>query len=320
MQRYLYIFFITITINLLAQYPPPAGQAGSTAIHVDSSLFVDWASGCALSRSFINIADTSLGMVTYGIEQDALGEADNIVVSLGDGGSAIITFNFAIFNGPGPDFAIFENAFLDDYLELAHVEVSSDGINYYRFPSTSLTDTSIQVATYGLIDATKIHNLAGKYRAYYGTPFDLQELAGIPQLDINNISNIKIIDVVGSIDDQYATRDADNKIINDPWPTGFESGGFDLDAVGVINSKCNSVQSSLNKDLQIFPIPVKDVLNIKSIHKISKILLFDNTGKQVAENLLSKNYIDLSEFSSGIYHIHIICDKDIFIKKLIKLK
>ena len=31
------------------------------------------------------------------------------------------------------------------------------------------------------------------------------------------------------------TRDAEGHLINDPYPTDYETGGFDLDAVGVLN-------------------------------------------------------------------------------------
>ena len=87
------------------------------------------------------------------------------------------------------------------------MEVSSDGVNYFRFPATSYTDTTVQTGSFGSTDATKINNLAGKYRALYGTPFDLEELKNENGLDVNNITHIKIIDVVGSIQNQYASRD-----------------------------------------------------------------------------------------------------------------
>ena len=69
-------------------------------------------------------------------------------VSLGDGGTVVLTFPQPIGDVPGPDFAVFENGFkaFDNsfFLELAHVEVSSDGVNFYRFPSSSLTPSLSQ--------------------------------------------------------------------------------------------------------------------------------------------------------------------------------
>ena len=78
------------------------------------------------------------------------------VVSLGDGGYGILTFDEPIDNGLGWDFAVFENSFSDDFLELAFVEVSSDGINFFRFPATSLTQDIVQVGGFGNIDANEL--------------------------------------------------------------------------------------------------------------------------------------------------------------------
>ena len=71
------------------------------------------------------------------------------------------------------------------------------------------------------VNATEIYNLAGKYRAQFGTPFDLEELTGITGLDVNNVTHVKIIDVVGSLNESYASYDSQGNIINDPFPTPF---------------------------------------------------------------------------------------------------
>ncbi|MEO6738908.1 MAG: PEP-CTERM sorting domain-containing protein [Chthoniobacteraceae bacterium] len=190
----------------------------------------------------MNISNPGLGFASYGSGADALGpsdaEANNslTVVSLGDGGRITLTFARPIANGPGADFAVFENGITDNFLELAFVEVSSDGTNFTRFHAVSLTQTATQVGPFDQsIDPTDLYNLAGKYRVGFGTPFDLAELVGTPGLDINAVTHVRIVDVVGSIDPLYGTRDSLNNLINDPWPTAFDTGGFDLDAVGVLN-------------------------------------------------------------------------------------
>jgi hypothetical protein len=224
-------------------FPPAAGQPGSTAIHKDSPLFKTWAIGFELERGWVNIADTTVyaggsNKASFGHPSSALGQASGIsteVVSLGDGGSITLTFSAPIINGPGFDFAVFENSFSDNFLELAFVEVSSDGSRFVRFPATSLTPYNTQVGSFGTIDPTNIHNLAGKYRGGFGTPFDLSDLADSSGLNINNIRFVRITDVVGSITPPFATYDAQGNIVNDPFPTPFTSGGFDLDGVGLIN-------------------------------------------------------------------------------------
>jgi hypothetical protein len=69
----------------------------------------------------------------------------------------------------------------------------------------------------------------------YGTSFDLSELTGTVDLNISAITHVRIIDVVGSLDPEYARYDSLGNIINDPWRTPYETGGFDLDAVAVMN-------------------------------------------------------------------------------------
>ncbi len=236
--RNLYVILIIAMSSqqVIAQFAPAAGQPGSTALRADSSCFINWASKCHVQRGLkqINLPDS--GYASVGSAQSAIGQAStNGVVSLGDGGIATLTFDPPISDGNGFDFAIFENTFLDSFLELAFVEVSTDSQSWARLPNESLTQTKTQTAAFGYTQPTKIHNLAGKYRHPYGTPFDLQDVAMMSNIRINEIRYVRIIDVVGSIDTLYAQRDSKNRIINDPWPTPFASSGFDLDAVGVIN-------------------------------------------------------------------------------------
>lgn len=239
----LILLFVSNVVNAQGPFPPAAGQPGSTAIYKDSSAIKGWANAIEIKRGWVNIADTSVyyngsNKATFGYPSNALGlaqESSFDVVSLGDGGIATLTFSSPIVNGDGPDFAIFENSFSDTFLELAFVEVSSDGYHFVRFPSVSLTQTTTQVGGFGTLDPTNIHNLAGKYRQGYGTPFDLQDLADSSNIDINNIRFVRVIDVVGNIDDAYCTYDSQGNKINDPWPTPFNSCGFDLDAVAILN-------------------------------------------------------------------------------------
>jgi hypothetical protein len=308
------VFSLLVVVGLalikqaLAQYAPPVGQSGTTAIYKDSAVFVDWASACVINRGYINIANPLAGLTTVGNNTSVVGKAgEGGVVSLGDGGSAIVSFNYPIYNGPGFDFAVFENSFDGKFLELAHVEVSSDGVNFFRFPSSSLTDTSVQVGTFGILDATKINNLAGKYLVNYGTPFDLQELDGTQGLDINHITHIKIIDVVGSINPLYASRDASGRIINDPYPTEFASGGFDLDGVGVIHSLGLGYYQPKNVYTSIYPTmltPGQKIV-VKTSKPIKEIQLVNNCG-QLNNLSIINNAIPLPEhLSSGFYFMAI---------------
>ena len=184
----------------LPQFAPAAGNTGTTAIHMDSSIFVNWAVSCSIVVGQEDISNPQSVLASSGDSTMAIGAPGNGVVSLGDGGYAVLTFERPIKNGNGWDFAIFENSFSNTFLELGLVEVSSDGLNYFQFESTSFTQDTLQIDAFGTINPEMINNLAGKYRATFGTPFDLEELAFEQGLDVNNITHIKIIDVIGSID------------------------------------------------------------------------------------------------------------------------
>jgi len=241
MNKQLFFLFTILSQSLIAQFSPPQGQLGSTAIPKDSSIIIAWATHCTLHRGLMDITQPSLGLATAGQAALAVGPAGNAqTVSLGDSGVATLTFEYPIRNGAGADFVVFENAFSATFLELAFVEVSSDGQNFVRFPAISNTDTTMQVGSFGAVDATKIHNLAGKYRANYGTPFDLDDLlADSLLLDFDQITHVRIVDAIGSMQESYASRDSRGVKVNDPWTTPFPSGGFDLDAIGVIHNNTN---------------------------------------------------------------------------------
>lgn len=221
-----------------AQFDSAGGEPGSKSVHKDDASILAWATGATIIRGYAQINDTSAGKPTTGTESSALGVFDGEVVSLGDGGVITLTFDQPIVNNEGYDFAVFENGFqvgFSYYLELAHVEVSQNGTDFVRFAGESLSDTSFQTDNFGYTDPQKISNLAGKHQAPYGTLFDLEEVG------LEEVNYIRLIDVVGSVNDSFGSRDSKGRIINDPFPTPFASGGFDLDAVAIVNGAMLSV-------------------------------------------------------------------------------
>lgn len=249
----LFIFFCFTAGSVFSQYPPAAGLPGSTAISADSSVWIAWASECTVIRGPVDISGQTAGFADFGADTAATGSPDLNVVSLGDGGVAVVRFYPPVRNGEGYDFAVFENAFSDSFLELAKVEVSTDGIHFCGFYSVSLTQTDSQTTTFAITDPTRIHNLAGKYRGGFGTPFDLDSLTGsCAEVNPDSICWIRITDVVGSVLPEYANYDSEGHIINDPWPTPFNTSGFDLDAVGAIHVHSAGISSQAFQKLVVF--------------------------------------------------------------------
>ena len=304
--------FSIANIYAMAQFPPPAGVEGTTAIHMDSSAFINWAKSCTIERGYLDISHPEIGFVDYGSEDDGILKADLSVVSLGDGGTAVLTFDPPIINGDGFDFAVFENSFSDDFLELALVYISSDGIDYDLFPAFSYSPTETQIAPFGTIDATKIHNLAGKYRMAYGTPFDISDIEDALGKVIPQISHIKLVDVIGSIDEQYATYDSEGNIINDPWPTAFPSGGFDLDAIGVIHQLTDIDKIPyLQKQITVYPNPNSGHFYIKNKSAITSLAYeIRNIQGQIVKKGMSCQQIETIslELKQGVYSITFIAE------------
>src|SRR5690554_6841828 len=215
-------------------FAPAHDKEGTTALSHNDPTFVAWATGYENYKVGTHVD------ATWKTPERALGYPGNSdgtnrgftgdIVVLGRGGEITLTFDQPIMNGEGYDFAVFENSFSSTFLELAWVEVSSDGVNFYRFPNYSFTANP--VGGFGNVDPTNIHGLAGKYRGGYGTPFDLDELKDQVGLDVDNITHVKIIDIVGN----GTALDSLGNIIYEPYPT-TGSAGFDLDAIGVIHQK-----------------------------------------------------------------------------------
>lgn len=308
-------FFLGLTAQ--AQYAPQATIAGTTAISKSSSLFKTWGTQCQVQRGLQQINDASFGYATLGDSTSALGAPDGNIVSLGDGGIATVSFASPIQNGIGFDFAVFENGFAsptnpeEAFLELAFVEVSSDGVHFTRFPASSETQDTAQLSSVSApsyTNARQLNNLAGKYIAGYGTPFDLQELADSPNLDINHIIQVRLIDVVGSIGAE-GTIDAAGRKINDPFPTPFASSGFDLDAIGVLNGTSTGIVEQANSGIALSPNPTNDWLNISLPNSSEGTLvkLFNAIGLEILREKATSNKLRLSmkDLPGGSYFISI---------------
>jgi hypothetical protein len=315
----IFVGLLLLSLSAFSQFAPPVGQPGTTALYKDSSVFVAWAGNGKIIRGLQDISSPASGYASVGDSSSAFGIAGTTgIVSLGDGGSATLQFNTPIIDGIGTDLAVFENGFDDTFLELAFVEVSSDGINFFRFPVVSNSDTVLQTGSFGSTDATKINNLAGKYRGEYGTPFDLADIQDNALLDKQAITHVKIIDVVGCIQNQYCTRDINHNKINDPWPTGFASSGFDLDAVGVIHQKSVGIDELELTHIKIFPNPVSDMLYIMmDLNSNYSVNITNLMGEKVMASVNKSNssHIQVGQLNQGIYFVTItVGDKQKLIK------
>lgn len=297
------VFLLSFCVN--GQFAPAAGQIGTTAIHKDSSIIVSWATKVLdFQRGYEDIALPGV-YASYGDSTAALFVAEGNstdVISLGDAGIITLGFEYPIKNGVGADFAVFENSFSDDYLEFAHVEVSSDGLHFIRIPSTCLIEENTQTGSFGYSNPEEVYNLAGKYRQGYGTPFDLEDITDSTNINLDSVLYVRVIDVVGSINATYGSYDYLGNLINDPYPTAFESGGFDLDAVAVLNE--NNIVAAQNDAIKptfnVFPNPASSALYIKG--GCTDLVVLDVAGRVVFESRSEEHdVLNIEDFQQGQY-------------------
>lgn len=187
--------------------------------------------------------------------------------SLGAGGSLTLGFDVILTDGPGADFVVFENPFLTGsgssvFAEAIFVEVSSDGKQFARFPSSyygpQRSGGAFAVSQVNMFDglAGVCPVLAGSSQHPKADPqdvvtgggdaFDLADLKnhtlvlqGVVKLGA--IQFVRLVDVIGGKD-----MDSRGKVIQDPT-----AGSADVDAVAVIHHTQNQGNRGPRVDLTL---------------------------------------------------------------------
>lgn len=140
------------------------------------------------------------------------------VVSLGCGGS--ITLHFSEpwpTDGPGPDFVVFENAFVagaQTFIEPAQVLVSDDGVGWYAFDCDPTREDPEGCAGLHPVIPAATADIEIDPATAGGDAFDLSDV-GLPEA--------RYVRLVDRTAEHYGTS---------IWCQG-DAGGFDLDAIGI---------------------------------------------------------------------------------------
>jgi len=189
------------------------------------------------------------------------------VHSLGVGGSLTLGFDVILTDGPGADLIVFENPFLAGsgssvFAEAIYVEVSSDGKQFARFPSSyygpAKSGGSFVVSNVNMFDglAGVCPVLAGSIKHPKADPqdvvtgggdaFDLADLKGHPLVlqnvvKLGAIQFVRLVDVIAGKD-----RDSRGRVIQDP-----AAGSADVDAVAVIHHTQNLTGKGPRVDLSL---------------------------------------------------------------------
>lgn len=223
------------------------------------------------------------------------------VCSIGFGGEIIVAFEgYTIMNGPGPDFVVFENAFLNPvtkriFAEPAVVSVSRDGVNFIEFEYDPATLD-------GCAGVTPTHGDRDPFdpEVSGGDKFDLDDLG------LQSVKYIKIKDISRMVKDN-----PDHKYY-DPIITGF-----DLDAVVGLN--LGHAATSVYKEKPACDIvQYGDIIRIKVLGDF-KYRLADIAGRVIYSGESTHYYtLRIGRLESGFYILQVNCGDRLYTKKIIK--
>lgn len=198
------------------------------------------------------------------------GGAGTHVLTLGTGGDVTLDFDVTLTDGPGADFIVYENGFEWNGLtfpEMAMVEVSTNGVDFARFPMRYDGPQGPFISTFELLPWGIYSGLTGLVPPVAnvdtnsidplnpvlagGEAFDLADLHDHPLVamglvDLHAVEYIRLVDLI-------AGNEVDTRFVT-IWDTGGPDGNADIDAVAVINHLGNQNPHGPTIDLRRDPI------------------------------------------------------------------
>lgn len=211
------------------------------------------------------------------------------IEAIGIGGEIIVGFkDRVLMNGPGVDFVIFENAFVNPvgngiFAEPGIVSVSQNGIDYYEFPfnPASFEGLSGTAPTNGDNDPFN-PEVSG------GNKFDLDDVG------LDHIKYIRIKDttlLVKSLPQGHKFKNPD-----------FLLTGFDLDAVvGIYPEMAFIVSVFAEKNIPSYSL-VNDLFEIQSIDENEiELRIYNLVGDVTYSKKAFRHTVDISSYPNGLY-------------------
>ncbi len=226
------------------------------------------------------------------------------ICSLGFGGEIIVGFKgHYLYDGPGPDFIIFENVFINPltkkmFVEPAVISVSQDGVNYIQFPYNPETLEGCAGLTPTNGDQNPFDpNLSG------GDKFDIADLG------LSMISHIKITDISEQIKNNKQHKYYDPII-----------SGFDLDAlIGLFLPQTATAENPTENNQPLIQINDDYLTIIGGEGEFSNINVYDTMGRLLkTENIYGRKRIYIQDLPNGTYLAVVSGLFGSFVKKFIK--
>lgn len=285
------IFILLFPIILTAQYKQN---------YIDTVYSYKWGTGQNAGQEPKFFPQNIFGPPDTTAREDFQSADPEQILSLGLGGEIIVGFrNLLITDGPGADFTIFENAFLNPvtnriFAEPAVVSVSQDGINYYQFPFDSLT-------LKGCAGITPTHGNMNSMDTMVsgGDKFDLSTIG------LKYIKYIKIKDIC-------------NLLLNNPSHPFYDPiiSGFDLDAVAGLHLVPDNIIADVKE--------VNEELDFQYINENfrNNICRISSVGGMIMKSeKLNSNLEDLmNELPQGVYFIQFFDGFRLINKKIMRLR
>ena len=191
------------------------------------------------------------------------------VCSLGLGGSILLGLRRAVIvDLPGPDFTVFENAFMfgaRTFAEPARVEVSRDGIAWHAFPFDSLTLRGCA----GVTPTTGLNAFDPEVSG--GDAFDLATIG------IDSVRWIRITDVTRIVLDNRSHPFYDPTL-----------SGFDLDAIIAVHTVPMAFEQRIEHNA------LDNTLTLDVVHQAT-ISIYDMRGAVIHQEVLAPgiHYVDM---------------------------
>ncbi len=292
MKLLIYIFLALLPFQLAAQY---------THGTIDQVVDFKPGEGQNAGQSAEFFPENIFGPPSDKARQQVQAAAPEEVLSIGFGGEIVVTFsNLIVADGPGADFTIFENAFLNPvtgrvFAEPAVVSVSQDGMIYHEFPYDSLT----------LVGCAGITPVNGDKDC-----FDPEESGG-DQFDLSDLGLqwIKFIKI----------KDISKQVKGNPQHPYYDPiiTGFDLDAVAGLHlsEQVTGVDDVIEKSIIIKQNQI--IISPELLSNAGEYRIADITGRIIMQGKIKSN-IYVNDLNAGAYVFQAIIGEDIFFRKFIR--
>ncbi len=104
------------------------------------------------------------------------------------------------------------------------------------------------------------------------------------------------------------------------WSLPTVSGSCGVDVYAYINSLSNNVINYDNKEIILYPNPVKKTLHLQTKNNttIDKIIITDLSGKVILVQTQNTNQVNIEQLSAGMYYIEAFSGDEKFTSKFLK--